>query len=324
MLEKLNILYTCDNAYLPLTGISIASVIKNNKDAEICFYTATESEDSENYRRLVDFYKDDKNVEFRYYDCRKYDPLLREKGFDQWGSPSFYVYWKLFAYDGLDVDRVWYLDSDVICMGKIDHPKIDKAIGACLDSAHADFNKRAHIDEDYNFFNTGSLYVDVKKWKEEKCTDKVIGYIRNMERMPLMCDQDILAAALQNDIEVIDPKYDFLTGYDHYGVHNSFMMYSLDKKPFYTEEEIVKARGNVVFYHCLGGVFGRPWEKGNESPVRKEFDLYRKLSPWPEYEKERSISMLFRIERALEILPDPVYNRIHNLAQRLYLQSISK
>ena len=324
MLEKLNILYTCDNAYIPLTAISVASVVDNNKDSEICFYIATESKDSEEYRGLVDFYKENKKVRFEYLDCKKYDHLLEAKGFDRWGSNSYYVYWKLFAYDDINADRLWYLDSDVICMNEIDYPDIAKPVGAVLDSAHADFNMRAGINKDYYFFNTGSLFIDVKKWKEYHCTDKVINHIENIERMPLMCDQDILASALQEEIEVIDPKYNFLTGYDHYGVHNSFEMYSLNKKPFYKEKQIENAKDGVVFYHCLGGVFGRPWQRGNESPVRKEFNYYRRLSAWPEFETEMNLSGLFRIEKSLEVLPKTIYNRIHNLAQRYYLKKISQ
>ena len=324
MKDRISVLYTCDDAYLPLTGISMASVIENNRDCAITFFIATENEMGENLQKLKDFYQENEDIEIRYLDCRKYDHLLEEKGMDRWGSASYYVYWKLFAYDELDVEKIWYLDSDAICMSRIDYPEIQRAIGAVLDSAHACFNKAAHIDEDYYFFNTGSLYVDVKRWKEEKCTEKVCAYLRDMKHKPLMCDQDILAIALQDDIEVIDPKYDFLAGYDYYGVHNSFMMYSLDKKPFYEEEDIEKAKQHVVFYHCLGGVFGRPWEKDNESPVKEEYDRYRKLSPWPDFEKERNMSLLFKVEKMLEVLPDPIYNRVHNLAMRIYVERLGR
>ena len=320
MTDQLNILYTCDNAYLSLTSISMASVVHNNKDSLITFYIASESEDSDNYRRLVDFYKDNENVKIRYLDCTKYDDLLASKDLDKWGSGSFYVYWKLFAYDFLDCDYVWYLDSDVLCLNKITDPGLNKAVGACLDSAHECFNRLAHINENYYLFNTGSLFVDVRKWKEKNCSEKVLDYISTMEHKPLLCDQDILSIALQDDIQVLAPEYDYLAGYDYYGVHNSFEMYSLNKKPFYSEKEIEDAKDKIVFYHCLGGVFGRPWEKGNNSPVNKEFSFYRSLSAWPEYETERNDSTLFKIERMLEILPDSIYNRIHNFAIRKYLE----
>lgn len=323
-MKRLNILYTCDNAYLSLTSISMASVVSNNKDSLITFYIATESENSDNFRKLVEFYKDNKNVKIRYLNCMKHDDLLREKGFDRWGSNSYYVYWKLFAYDSLKCDYIWYLDSDVLCLKEIDKPDIRKAVGAALDSAHSCFNRIAGIDEHYYLFNTGSLFVNIKKWKENHCTEKVVEYIRKMDQMPLLCDQDILAASLQDDIEVISPKYDYLVGYDYYGVHNSFEMYSLDKKPFYAEKEIEDAKDHIIFYHCLGGVFGRPWEENNDSPIRKDFDYYRSLSAWPEYRTERNTSLLFKIEKALEILPDRLYNRIHNFAMHKYLERQGK
>lgn len=324
MNNKINILYTCDNAYLPLTSISMASVIANNPESLITFYVATEDKNSDNFKKLQDFYKDNKKIEIVYHDAKKYDDLLTKKGLDRWGSNSYYVYWKLFAYDELKVDRIWYLDSDVICLRQIDNPPLEKAVGACLDSAHACFNKYAHIPENYYFFNTGSLYVDVKKWKKENCTKKIYSYIENMKYMPLMCDQDILALALQEDIEVLPPEYDYLVGYDYYGVQNSFKMYSLNKKPFYSEQEVEKGRDKTVFYHCLGGVFGRPWEEDNESPIRSEFEKYRALACWSDFHKERNMSVLFRIEKMLEILPKSIYNQIHNLAMRKYVEKMAK
>ena len=141
-----------------------------------------------------------------------------------------------------------------------------------------------------------------------------------MKHQPILCDQDIIAGALQSEVEVISPKYNYFSGYDYYGVHNSFEMYSLDKKPFYKEEEVENAKGDIIFYHCLGGVFGRPWEKGNESPIKEEFRKYRLLSAWPEYETNRNMSTLFKIEKFLEFLPDSIYNKVHNLAMKMYLR----
>ena len=323
-MNSINILYTCDDAYISLTSISMASVIYNNPKSYITFYIATENKDGENLNKLKDFYKDNKNIEIRYLDCRKYDYLLKEKGFDRWGSNSYYVYWKLFAYDLLDCDYIWYLDSDVICLKKINNPNISKTIGGVIDSAHACFNKLAGIPEEYYFYNTGALYIDVNKWKNNDCINKVISYIENMAQKPLMCDMDILSVSFQNDMEVINPIYNYFAGYDYYGIHNSFKMYSLDKKPFYTEHDFNGARENTIFYHCLGGVFGRPWEKDNESPIQKEFNLFREISAWPAYEKATNNSLLFKIEKFLEILPDSLYNKIHNFAMKSYLKKLEK
>lgn len=325
MTNRINVLYTCDNAYLPLTSISMASVISNNPDSDICFYIATESKENKDFDKLVNFYSNNKQITIKHLDCKEYDSLLESKNLDKWGSKSFYVYWKLFAYDKLDVDYIWYLDSDELCLSKIENPDLlDKAIGGTLDSAHASFNKVAHINDNYYFFNTGALFINVNNWKKNNCTEKIVNYIKEMKYKPLMCDQDIFAIALQNDFKVLNPKYNFLAGYDYYGVHNSFKMYSLDSKPFYKEKEIEEAKDKVVFYHYLGGVFGRPWQKGNYCPRREYFIEARKNSCWPEFETEFNQSTLFKVQKVLEILPKGLYNKIHNLAQRLHVKSMAK
>lgn len=325
-MNKINILYTCDNNYLPLTSISMASVINNNPNSDICFYIATESNDSIELKRLREFYNNNSRINIKYLDAKKYDNLLEEKQLDKWGSKSFYVYWKLFAYDELDVDNIWYLDSDELCLKEIENPSlsIEKSIGAVLDTAHYTFNKIAHIDESYYFYNTGSLFVDINNWKKKKCTEKILDYIKNMKYKPLMCDQDILAIALQNDIELISPKFNYLACYDYYGVHNTYEMYSLNKKPFYKQEEIEEDKDQVIFYHYLGGVFGRPWQKGNFCPRKEAFNECRRISAYPKFETEFNQSLLFKIEKTLEILPKGIYNRIHNLAQRLHVKSMAK
>ena len=326
MEKELHIIYTCDNAYLMQVGISMQSVIVNNPDSHIIFYLATETDINDNYNKIVNFYKDNKKIEIKYLDCMRYDNLLEEKKVDKWGSSSYYVYRRLFAYDLLDVDYVWYLDADILCLSEIDNPVLEekKVIGTVIDCAHADYNKIAHINKDYYFYNDGTMFVDVKKWKNSKCTEKVINYIENMKYRPLMCDQDILSISLQDEIQPISPKYDYFAGYDYYGVHNSFKMYSLDKKPFYSEKEVEKASKEVVFYHCLEGVFGRPWQEDNYSPVKDEYQKYQKQSAWPDYQTKKNDSLLFKIERKLEKLPSPIYTRIHNLAQKIYLRYISK
>lgn len=323
--NKLIILYTCDNDYLPLTSISMASVIYNNPNAYITFYIATENSNTYNFNKLIDFYKENSNVEIKYLDVKKYDSLIKSKDFDRWGSNSYYVYWKLFAYDEIDADYIWYLDSDVICLNKIDYPSLDgKTIGSCLDCAYYTFNKLAGIDENYYLYNTGSMFVDIKKWKENNCTRKVIEYIKAMKHKPIMCDQDILSGALQEDIKLLNPKYDYLVGYEYYGIENMYEMYSLDKKPYYNKQEVIDAKNHIVFYHCLGGIFGRPWQKGNTSPIKNEFNKYREVACWSNYETELSISVLFKIEKTLEILPKPIYNKIHNLAQRMYIKNMAR
>ena len=48
------------------------------------------------------------------------------------------------------------------------------------------------------------------------------------------------------------------------------------------------------------------------------------MACWKDYKTELNISTLFKLEKVLEVLPKPIYNKIHNLAQRIYLKKMAK
>lgn len=317
MEKELNILYTCDNKFLNMTSVSIASVISNNAKSKINFFIASESNKDDYYYKLVDYYKENSNIKFIYLDCKKFDSILEKRRLDKWGSNSYYVYWKLFAYTNINVDNIWYLDSDVICLKEITNPILpkNKSLGMALDTSHALYNKIAGIPEDYYFYNSGSMYIDVKKWKNNKCEEKIIEYIEGYKHKPLMCDQDIIAIALQNDIELISPKYNYLSCFDYYGIKNCFSIYSLNKKKFYNQHIISSASKDTIFYHCLGGVYGRPWEENNFHPLRDTYQKYTMVSAFNDFSVPRKKGVLIALQKASRIFPSFIYNKLHNLAQ---------
>lgn len=320
----LNIIYCCDNDYLEWTGISMASVVENNKDEEITFYLATEGEEHPKYQKLLDFYRNNKKINIKYLDCMTYDGLFNELNVNRWGANSYYVYRKLISFSLLDCDYAWYIDSDILCLDKIEGPKINRTIGSVIDSAHAAYQEAAGIDKNAYFYNSGMYYVDVKKWKDNKCTERMIDYLKENRSWLKMADQDLQSIVLQDDTEVIDPKFNYYCGYDYYGIEKSFKLYSLDKKPFYSKDELYKAKDNVVFYHCVKGVFGRPWEKDNYSPAKDKFEKYRDISAFKDYQTERKITTIDKFEMICEKLPDFLYIPIHNLAQLIYVKKVMK
>jgi len=317
----INIVYSCDSDFLDWVGISIASVVENNKEEDIHFYIASEKDNSAKLNIIKDFYKNNKKINISYIDCMMYDKFLEEHKCDKWGSKSYYTYWQLFAFDLLDCKYAWYLDSDIICLNKIENPKLDedKVIGGVLDSAHAFYSKTIGLKKEEYFYNAGVFFVDVEKWKRNKCTQKCIDYIAKVRSNFTMADQDLFSLSLQNETQLISPKFDYLCGYDYYGIDNSFKMYSLNRKPFYNKDNLKLDRKEIIFYHCLNGVFGRPWENDNEHPLKDEYNYYKMNSAFPNFYKERRPNTLIRIEKKLEILPNNIYCIIHNMAQICYI-----
>ena len=321
MQKKLKILFTVDDAYIPQIGASLTSFLKQNQEREVIVYIATEKdENTNNFKKLKKYYSSDKVI-VKYLDCKKYDQTFEKLNLYKWGSKSYYVYWRLVAPEIIDGDYLLYLDADTICLGEFNEPNLyGKTVGCVIDSVHACYNYLLDFKEDFCFFNTGVMYIDLNKWKVTGATKKIIEKMRSVNIPFAMADQDYFSYAMQNEIQIIDPKYNYFVGYDYYGVDNSFSMYDLSKKKFYSIKEIKAARESVVFYHCLDGVFGRPWEEGNYSPIKKEYEQYRDQSAFPFYRKCKPKNAIYRVESMVEkILPRNMYNKIHNLMIKFYL-----
>lgn len=318
--ETLNIVYTLDDSFIPQLGASISSVILNNKDKTINIYIATDKDDTtENFLSIIKYYSSEK-IKIKYVNCKDYDYIFEQYGLDRWGSPSYYVYWRLVVFDKIDCDYAWYIDTDILCLRKIDYPEIgNKVVGCVIDSVHSVYNTLQNLDKEFCFFNTGTMFVDVRKWKEKRITHNIIKFISNNNRKLIMADQDYFSISCKDDICILNPKYNFFVGYDYYGVDNIFKMYDLENKKYYTKKQIKESKNSVVFYHCLNGVFGRPWEDGNFSPIKDTYLFYRNISHEKKYMKNKTNSLLFSIEHKAELLPDVFYVKLHNLFMRIYL-----
>ncbi len=323
--NELNLIYTVDDGFLPLVSTSLLSVTENNKEKNVNVFVATDkNEKTDNFIKLVNYHNSDK-VHINYVNARKYDYIFDDNKMNKWGSNSYYIYWRLIVPEIINVDSAIYLDADILCLQNINQANLSgKTCGCVIDSVHSCYNKSMKVGMDFCFYNTGVIFIDVKKWKEKRLTERCINYIKNVKNNFLMADQDLFSLALQDEIKTINPKYNWYAGYDYYGIHASFLLYSLNKKLFYKESELETAKKEVIFYHCLDGVFRRPWSVNNDHPAKEKYDYYKRKSAWPNYKKEEKLSFLMKIEKITEkALPKNIYYKIHNFSISLMIKTKS-
>lgn len=314
-MKDLAIIYTVDDAFIKQAAVSIESVIQNNPNKTIRFYLCTDKdENTDNFKKLKNFYKDKTNVSFKHLNATLYDDVFDKHKMDKWGSNSFYVYWRLVAFDLIDEEEAIYLDADTLVLQELTFPKLDnKIVGCVIDVVHPHYQDILDLPRDIKLYNTGTMFVDVKKWKSEKCTKRMIDSLEIRDKY-LLADQDIFSLVLQDETLTISPKYNYFAGYDYYGVDNSYEINGLNKKAFYRKEEIAEAQKDVVIYHCLDGVFKRPWINGNEHPAKEIFQKYMRDSAWHDITYDKDLSGIFVIEKKMEFLPQKIYNKVHNFA----------
>ena len=309
----MNILYCSDNNYAPYLGVSMVSVLENNKTAEkITFYIVSDNISDDNLSRL------EKQVS-AYGDSRKIIIVDGKEWVDRLEDMKMITYrgghaanLRLFFTDyiGQNVERLLYLDCDTIICGDLSElfeTQMQSAPAAVvLDSLSAYYKKALEFDDNEGYFNSGVILFNVKNWREQNCRERIIETIRDTELPLVNPDQDVLNLALREQKMVISPKYNFQTTHQAYSDKSYFKIYM--REGYYSAEEIANDRKAPIILHAYRFLGQFPWHKNAIHPWKKLFWDYVKISEWKDLEPKENQGILFAIERiAFKILPKTVF-----------------
>ncbi len=134
-------------------------------------------------------------------------------------SPA--VYFRLWLADFLpgNMDRILYLDSDIICRGDI-APLFDADLGGATLGAVRQFRTsrwgsvllrpsyRASLMR-ADLFNSGVLLIDLKRWRARGIADAVLAWRRASGQLTRLHDQDALNAILRDDWHQLSARWNF-------------------------------------------------------------------------------------------------------------------
>lgn len=317
----MNFIYVVDDNYIPLVCVSIISILNNN-NSKVCIFNVITSEEETVNKKMLKSIQNEKCI-INFYSSKELISKIKCYSIKPWKG-SYATYIKLLSFNLVNAETAWYVDADIICNGDIKLPVLeaDKTLAGVLDSGHSDYNDVIGIGKNCNYFNAGLFYIDIEKWKVKNLEKVILNYMENSTQY-LYADQDVINLAINNEIQVLDPSYNWLANFDIYGIKGSFRIYELTKKEYYTVEQVSNAKNNVIFYHCIGAMTGRPWEEGNHHPYKKIFNKYLKETPWNNYDYifKSKRSTLFRIQYLLyKVLPLNLYSVIHSSMNKKYIK----
>lgn len=172
-----------------------------------------------------------------------------------------------------DVDRVLYLDADIVVVGSIAplwSANLDGALMGAVDIPGSDQGVRLlGLTQEDGYFNAGVLLIDLQQWRAIRAETIVIDYIRkNADR--IMYDQDALNACFHACTKRLDYKWNVI-------------------RPFYREPselplqpaEIETVRREAQIIHFNGG--SKPWSYFCDHPRRDEYGRYLLMTAWSDY-----------------------------------------
>ena len=213
------IFLSADNNYAPFIATTIASICDNTKS--FCnFYILDGGISEENKEKICELKQQFNNfsIEFFKIDTDKYF-----KNFITESYITMAAYYRLIIADLFPhLNKVLYLDVDIIAKGDISELyKIDlgeSVLGAVRDQGDkqyiAKLKKNIEMDDSSNYFNSGVLLINLKKWREQNITQKLFS-IEKKYRGKLLCnDQDVLNKAFENNYKMLPQKFNALTVQD--------------------------------------------------------------------------------------------------------------
>ncbi|MGX4745123.1 glycosyltransferase [Providencia rettgeri] len=267
--NEFNIAYGADKNFLFGTGVSIVSVLLNNKDKSFHFHVFTD-------------FLSDKDIQLFSQICKQYETyvtlhtlnmdMLKTLPTNHLWSHAIYFRLIIADYFYKKCDKVLYLDSDVVCNGSIqpleslDLSSIPVAAVMDISESHsvemANLFKVEGIKKGY--FNSGVMLINPDEWNYRQLTEKTMSVFTDEKFQSVIkyYDQDAINIAVNGNWLKLDNIFNHRT--------------NLNDRYKNKENSSIS---NAVFVHFIG--LTKPWH--NWSKHYNEVSCFlsaKEKSPW--------------------------------------------
>lgn len=187
------IVFCADRHYLPYVGVTAHSLLAANPALKPAFHIITDRRpDDDNGRRFEQLARRH-GVLFHVHAI---SPREREELSSIATAGHFTVanYFRLLIPQALPaaLDQVLYLDADMVVQGDLSPLLATDVSGVTLAACPDPLGRRVTGRADY--FNTGTLLINLRLWRERKVSALALAYARRYN--PPFCDQDALNAVI--------------------------------------------------------------------------------------------------------------------------------
>lgn len=295
----MNVVYASDENYVGLTTVSAVSLLKHNPGAKIHLLGHNlGSAAIDIVRSRVGRH----GGTFVYFDISDRIAALLAAGAATYTSPAIYA--RIFIPELiLGNERALYLDCDTLVTGPLNELfDIDlhgHAMALGPDCVHPAYKRVVSISENRTYFNSGVLLMDLKAWRERNLSRRFLDELAHPHGRICLPDQDVINRALGNEIEPLEPRWNYLSQY---------FLQGLAETP--------------VIYHFSGHTLGRPWFTSSRHPLR---EAYRRAADEADLsqvaEQIRPMPFEYRLQYGLyRLLPRPLFTPICNLMYRTHIR----
>lgn len=305
----MNVLYTCDDTYVWLMGVSVISLFENNKALDnIEVYLLGDNISEENKKKLelisLKYTRSITVIDMPEIEIPK--KLLKNR----WPRSAFY---RLYAGNYLpkNIDKVLYLDCDTIVTGDLsglDEIEIKNSLFyGVLDCVGKYYKKNIGLNKDSAYINAGVLLININELRCFDIFEELQNYMNKYQNYINYADQDILNGVFYTKIKKLKCNYNVMTIF----LTRSYEEIIQLRHPtcFYEKEELLNAIENPLIIHFTTNMrIIRPWFSNSNHPKKQEFLKYLGMSPWHkiEFNEFRKKSKLNSLLLILDFLPKTI------------------
>ena len=284
-----------DSSYVKHCGTTLISLFENNPKTEFCIHIIAQSlsqSDRDVLTALAVKYK-----HHMYF----YSPDMRMlKGFTIRATHnrlSLAAYYRCFLSAILpqDIDRVLYLDCDIIILGNIcplwETPlSSDIALTAVEDMGCHEKHRYEIMQypEEYSYFNSGVLLINLSYWREHHVAQACIDFYHKYPERIIFNDQDLLNCVLYAHKKLVGLQWN---------VQDGFYRNTRSISPEW------RTKNQAILEHPLILHFTnrKPWNYDSQHPLRNIYFKYWALTPWSNEHPWNSFPN--QIKRFFRLLP---------------------
>lgn len=283
--DTLNVVYSTDDNYAQHTGVSIISLLDNNRHfLNIEIYIIDNNISAENRDKLVSIV-DKYNRKLTFIDFSEYENKLKLNM--EW-SISISAYARLFLSDMLPshINKVLYYDCDTIIVDKLDEIWNEDIsnyfLAGVKDTVNSNIKIAVGMNKNDDYINSGMLLINLRKWRKDNITDKFLGFIEQYNGKVTHHDQGVINGMLNGFIKILPLKFNVMTVFYTMKREEIIKYYNIDGD-FYSEDEINEAINYPVYIHFTPGFVSRPWVRGCKHPKKQLYWKYISISPWSDF-----------------------------------------
>lgn len=279
MSDKIHILFAITDSYSAYCAVTLVSIFENNKGSSFCIHIICADLSEDNRRKLEClFERYGQELELVHPHGKKFQQIvnMKDKMPNKYHVSTFY---RLCVSEWLspDIDRVIYLDCDLIVTGNLLplwEEEIDENISLC--AAHDfvrlnDYHRLRICKAQHTYFNAGVLLINLAYWRRYAVEQQCIDYICAFPERLLLADQDPLNAVSVGKVKYLHPKYNTMNFYFAREEYLSVCVWYDDMKAI---QEAVKS---PVIVHFSSE---KPWFNGDYLPYRDEWMKYLSMTEW--------------------------------------------